>query len=177
MGVKVYKILILTSVLAKIYKLLKKKKKTTTITIYICTVIVHVQMIFLFFFSVSPFIMLFSFVFFSQQNHKITHTPPSTTDLYLLPTTKSQNHPCSASTTDQGDTTQIQKKNQKLKLVITHHNTKTQKLKLAITHHRTNKNQMKSNSNINQNQDEVKWGQCSTTSRLEVAVVGRCNWG
>ena len=69
------------------------------------------------------------------------------------------------------------KKNQKLKLVITHHNTKTQKLKLAITHHRTNKNQMKSNSNINQNQDEVKWGQCSTTSRLEVAVVGRCNWG
>ena len=47
---------------------------------------------------------------FSQQNHKITHTPPSTTDLYLLPTTKSQNHPCSASTTDQGDTTQIQKK-------------------------------------------------------------------
>ena len=92
------------------------KKKTTTITIYICTVIVQVQMIFLFFFSVSPFVMLFSFVFFSQQNHKITHTPPSTTDLYLLPTTKSQNHPCSASTTDQGDTTQIQKKKPKIKI-------------------------------------------------------------
>ena len=66
-------------------------------------------------------------------------------------------------------------KTQKLKLEITHHNTKTQKLKLAITHHRTSKNQMKSNSKINQNQDEVKWGQCNTTSRSEVAVVGRCN--
>jgi len=36
---------------------------------------------------------------------------------------------------------------------------------------------MKSNSKINQNQDEFKWGPCSTTSRSEVAVVDRCNWG
>ena len=68
-------------------------------------------------------------------------------------------------------------KTQKLKLAITHHYTKTQKLKLAITHHRTSKNQMKSNSKINQNQVEVKWGPCSTTLRSEMAVVGRCNWG
>ena len=68
---------------------------------------------FLFFFCLSPFILLFSSVFFSQQNHKITPAQASTTDLYLLPTTKSQNHPCIASrpsTIDQGgSTTQIQK--------------------------------------------------------------------
>ena len=96
-------------------------------------------------------------IFFKQQNHKTTPAQPQPQIKVIPPKYK--------------------KKNQKLKLVITHHNTKTQKLKLAITHHRTNKNQMKSNSNINQNQDEVKWGQCSTTSRLEVAVVGCCNWG
>ena len=137
-------------------------------------VTIHVQMIFLFFFCVSPFILLFSSVFFSQQNHKITPTLASTTDPYLLPTTKSQNLP---SLNHRSRWYHPNTKSQKLKLAITHHNTKTQKLKLAITHHRTSKNQMKSNSKINQNQDEVKWGACSTTSRSKVVVVGRCNWG
>ena len=75
---------------------------------YYSKVIVHVQMIFLFFFSLSPYILLFSSIFFSQQNHKITPALASTTNLYLLPTTKSQNHTYPASTTDQGVTTQIQ---------------------------------------------------------------------
>ena len=116
--------------------------------------------------------------------------------LCLLLTTKPQNHPCpslnhrSLSSSNNKITKPLlpslnhrsrwyhpNTKNQKLILAITHHNTKTQKLKLAITHHRTRKNQMKSNSKINQNQDEVKRGPCSTTSRLEMVVVGRCNWG
>ena len=119
------------------------------------------QIIFLFFFCLSPFVLLFSSVFFSQQNHKITPVLASITDLSLLPTTKSQNH--------------LPSLNHRTRWY--HPNTKTQKLKSTITHHRTSKNKMKSNSKINQNQDEVKWGPCSTTSRSEVAVVGRCNWG
>ena len=110
-GVKVYKILILTSVLAKIYRLLKKIKNKTYYNNYLymhgyCS---RANDFFILFFCL-PLHHALLLCLFSQQNHKITHTPPSTTDLYLLPTTKSQNHPCSASTTDQGDTTQIQKK-------------------------------------------------------------------
>ena len=63
-------------------------QKCGNIQNYYSKVIVHVQMIFLFFFSLSPYILLFSSIFFSQQNHKIT--------------------PALASTTVQGITTQIQ---------------------------------------------------------------------
>lgn len=61
------------------------------------------------FFSLSSFLLLFSSIFFSQQNPKITFALASTTDLYLLPITKSQNYPCPALTIDQGGTTKIQK--------------------------------------------------------------------
>ena len=79
--------------------------------------------------------------------------------LYLLLTTKLQNHPCPSlnhqflsssnnkitkpplpSINHRSRWYHPNRKTQKLKLAITHHNTKTQKLKLAITHHRTSKN-------------------------------------
>ena len=92
-----------------------------------------------FFFSLSPFILLFSSVFFSQQNHKITFTPASTSDPYLLPTKKitkpslpSLNH----------------------RSRQYHPNTKTQKLKLAITHHNTKNPKTKTSNNPSQNQPE-----------------------
>ena len=114
--------------------------------------------------------------------------------LCLLLTIKSQNHPCpslnhrSLSSSNNKITKpplpslnhrsrwyHPNTKTPKLKLAITHHNTKIQKLKLAITHHRTSKNQMKSNSKINQNPSSEDHG--NTTSKSEVAVVGRYNWG
>ena len=129
--------------------------KIATVTVHICIVIVHVQMIFLFFFFSLPLHLALP--------------------LCLLLTIKSQNHPCpslnhrSLSSSNNKITKpplpslnhrsrwyHPNTKTPKLKLAITHHNTKIQKLKLAITHHRTSKNQMKSNSKINQDQDEVK---------------------
>ena len=92
-------------------------------------------------------------IFFRQQNHKTTLAQPQPQIKVVPPKYKTQ----------------------KLKLAITHHNTKTQKLKLAITHHRTSKNQMKSNPKINQNPSSEDHG--NTTSKSEVAVVGRYNWG
>ena len=117
----------------------KKKKKPTTVLAKMCKYYSCANNIFYsFFLSLPLHLALF---------------------LYLLLTTKLQNHPCSSlnhqflsssnnkitkpplpSINHRSRWYHPNRKTQKLKLAITHHNTKTQKLKLAITHHRISKN-------------------------------------
>ena len=131
--------------------------KTATVTVHICMVIVHVQMIFLFFFLFLPlYFALLLYLFLTTKPHN--HLCPSLNHWSLSSSNNKITKPPLPSLNHRSRWYHPNTKTQKLKLAITHHNTKTQKLKLAITHHRTIKNQMKSNSKINQNSDEVKWG-------------------